>query len=159
MKKITEELDQIIQEFSKKISAISETEFSAKPLPHKWSKKEVLGHLIDSAQNNLRRFICGQYESAPPKIVYDQNRWVASNNYLETDTKEVITLWHLINKRIVAVLKQMPPSAYSMNCDTGQTTPQLHSLEWLAEDYVKHLKHHLNQIIPNSFDTTYVTYQ
>src|SRR5258708_22540685 len=128
MKKITEELDQIIQEFSKKISAISETEFSAKPRPHKWSKKEVLGHLIDSAQNNLRRFIYGQYESTPPKIVFDQNRWVASNNYLESDSKDVITLWQLINKRIVAVLTQMPSSAYSMNCDTGKTTPQLYSL-------------------------------
>ncbi len=158
MRKIIEELDQIIKEFSKKISDIPETEFSSKPLPHKWSKKEVLGHLIDSAQNNLRRFICGQYEPAPPKIVYDQNRWVTSNNYVEIDSKEVITLWQLINKRIVSVLKQMPSSSYSMNCDTGKTTPQLYSLEWLAEDYVKHLKHHLNQIIPNSFDTAYVTY-
>ena len=158
MKKTIEELDQIIQEFSKKINAIPESEISAKPLPHKWSKKEVLGHLIDSGQNNLRRFICGQYESTPPKIVYDQNRWVTYNNYVEIDSKEVIMLWQLINKRIVAVLKQMPSSAYSMNCDTGKTTPQLYSLEWLTEDYVKHLKHHLNQIIPNSFDTAYVTY-
>lgn len=158
MKKIIEELDQIIQEFSKKISAIPEAEFSVKPLPHKWSKKEALGHLIDSAQNNLRRFICGQYESSPPKIVYDQNRWVAFNNYIETDSKEVITLWQLINKRIVAVLREMPSSAYGMKCDTGKINAQLYTLEWLAEDYVRHLKHHLNQIIPRSFDVTYVTY-
>src|SRR5258706_2043566 len=143
MKKITEELDQIIQEFSKKISAISEIEFSSKPLPHKWSKKEVLGHLIDSAQNNLRRFICGQYESSPPKIVYDQDRWVASNNYTLMDSKEIIEFWKLTNKRIIAVLSQMPSTNYSSNCDTGKDEVKLHSIEWLADDYVKHMKHHL----------------
>jgi hypothetical protein len=158
MKQTIQELDQIVQEYSKKIRAISETEFSAKTLPHKWSKKEVLGHLIDSAQNNLRRFICGQYESIPPKIVYEQNNWVTSNNYADADSAEVITLWQLVNKRIIAVLTQMPSSAYSMKCDTGKTNSQLYSIEWLAEDYVRHMKHHLNQILPKSFEVNYVTY-
>ena len=155
MKKAIEELDQIIQEYSKKIGAIPEADFSAKPIPKKWSKKEVVGHLIDSAQNNLRRFICGQYESSPPKIVYDQDRWVASNNYRQMDSKEIIEYWKLTNKRIVAVLSQMPQSNYASNCDTGNNAAQLHSIEWLADDYVKHMKHHLNQIIPNSFDIVY----
>jgi len=155
MKKIAEDLNQVIREYAKKIASIPEKEFAAKPQPDKWSKKEVLGHLIDSAQNNLRRFICGQYEPTPPKIVYDQERWVVSNNYTQTDSPELITFWLLINQRIVAVLNQMPPSAYASNCDTGKDSVQLHSIEWLADDYVKHMKHHLNQIIPNSFDIVY----
>ena len=155
MKKTIEELDQIIGEYARKIGAIPETDFSAKPLSNKWSKKEAVGHLIDSAQSNMRRFICGQYESSPPKIVYDQDRWVASNNYLQMDSKEIIEFWRLINKRIIAVLSQMPASNYSLNCDTGKTEVKLHSLEWLADDYVKHMKHHLNQVIPNSFDIVY----
>jgi len=158
MKQTIQELDQIVQAYSKKIRAIPEAEFSAKPLPGKWSKKEVLGHLIDSAHNNLRRFICGQYEAAPPKIIYEQDLWVISNNYVEADSTELITLWELVNKRIGVVLNQMPSSAYSMKCDTGHTDSQLYSLEWLAQDYVRHLKHHLNQIIPNSFEVKYVTY-
>ena len=155
MKRTIEELDQIIQEYSKKIGAIKETDFSAKPLPTKWSKKEVVGHLIDSAQNNLRRFICGQYESSPPKIVYDQDRWVASNNYIQMDSKEIIEFWKLINRRIIAVLGQMPTTNYSLSCDTGKEEVKLRSIEWLADDYVKHMKHHLNQIIPNSFNIVY----
>lgn len=158
MKQTIQELDQIVQQYSKKLSAIPEAEFSAKPLPQKWSKKEVLGHLIDSAQNNLRRFICGQYETTPPKIVYEQNHWVTSNNYVDADSAEVIMLWQLVNKRIIAILTQMPSSAYAMKCDTGKTESQLYSLEWLAVDYVRHMKHHLNQILPKSFDVTYVTY-
>ena len=155
MKATANDLNKIISDYSLKISAISEQEFSAKPLPNKWSKKEVLGHLIDSAQNNLRRFVCGQYESTPPKIVYDQDYWVKANNYQQTDSKEVIATWKLTNSRIATILETMPASSYVKECDTGKNSVSLHTLEWLAVDYVKHLKHHLNQIIPNSFDIVY----
>src|SRR5712672_561100 len=148
MEATVSELKTIVKDYSLKIRAISEQEFSAKPTPSKWSKKEVLGHLIDSAHNNLRRFICGQYEASPPKIVYEQDYWVNANAYQKMDAKEVMAMWILINGRIAAVLQQMPTSTYSQACDTGKNSVTLHTLEWLAEDYVKHLKHHLNQIIP-----------
>jgi len=155
MKAIVNELNKIVNEYSLRISAISDQELSVKPLPNKWSKKEVLGHLIDSAQNNLRRFVCGQYESTPPKIVYDQDYWVKANNYQQTNGTEVIAMWKLINNQIATILETMPASSYPKECDTGKNSVTLHSLEWLADDYVKHLKHHLNQIIPNSFDIVY----
>src|SRR4051812_22851081 len=155
MKATATELSKIVSDYSLKISVISEKEFSAKPLANKWSKKEMLGHLIDSAQNNLRRFVCGQYEETPPKIVYDQDYWVKAINYQQTDGKEVIATWKQINNRVATILETMPASSYTKECDTGKNSVSLHSLEWLAVDYVKHLKHHLNQIIPNSFDIIY----
>src|SRR5687768_9263810 len=151
MKTTVQELSKITDDFSLRIGKIPEADFSAKPLPHKWSKKEILGHLIDSAQNNLRRFICGQYEAAPPKITYQQDFWVSSNQYQQADNAEIILLWKLMNQRICSVLQQMPASNYAKQCDSEG----LHSLEWLADDYVKHMKHHLNQIIPGSFDVVY----
>lgn len=153
MKILTDELQGIIENFTIKISAISEPEFSAKPLARKWSRKEVLGHLIDSAENNLRRFICGQYEVPAPKIKYQQDFWVAANQYQHTPSKDVIENWRLINLKICRALQQMPIENYSKNCDFGDW--KFLTLEWLAIDYVKHLKHHLNQIIPNSFDIVY----
>jgi len=155
MKATASELRKIVNEYSSKISAISDQEFSAKTLPSKWSKKEVVGHLIDSAQNNLRRFVCGQYEATPPKIVYDQDYWVKANNYQQTNGAEVIAMWKLINNQIATILGTMPASSYPKECDTGKNSVSLHSLEWLADDYMKHLKHHLNQVIPNSFDIVY----
>ena len=154
MKEVASELEFIITTFSERISEIPELEFSAKPSPHKWSKKEVLGHLIDSAENNLRRFICAQYESQP-KIRYEQNFWVEANDYRNAPSQEVIENWKLVNLKICRVLSSMPRENYSKSCDTGKDTPNLHSLDWLAIDYVKHLKHHLNQIIPKSFDIIY----
>ena len=76
MQIIIQELRHLVDEFSQKINALPDSELYAKPIPTKWSKIEILGHLVDSAQNNLRRFICGQYESIPPLIVYDQDFWV-----------------------------------------------------------------------------------
>src|SRR5688572_13327751 len=141
MKNTIEELNRVVENFTIKIGKISEADFSGKPLPHKWSKKEVLGHLIDSGQNNLRRFICGRDETAPPKITYDQDFWVASNGYQKMKKQDVLQLWNLVNRQIGAVLGNMTEKNYQRQCDTGKESEQLHSLQWLADDYVKHMKH------------------
>ncbi|MFM7855881.1 MAG: DinB family protein [Flammeovirgaceae bacterium] len=150
---MTHELESIVNDFGKRISAISEVDFCAKPQPDKWSKKEILGHLIDSAENNLRRFICGQYEVPAPNIRYNQDFWVVANQYQSTLSKDVIENWRLANLKICKVLRKMPQENYTLVCDFGDG--KFLTLEWLAEDYVKHLKHHLNQIIPKSFEIVY----
>lgn len=156
MKATIDELLSIVENYTMKITGIPESEFSAKPLPHKWSKKEVLGHLIDSAQNNLRRFIVAQYETTPPpKIIYDQDFWVRASNYQQMKKEDVINHWKLINQQIASILRNMPRENFSHTADTGNGKTELHTLEWLAMDYVKHMKHHLNQIFPLSFDVVY----
>jgi len=154
MKTIIDELQHIISIYPERFEALPSKELSDKPNPDKWSKKEVLGHLIDSAHNNLRRFIVGQYEDIP-HIVYDQDFWVKVNRYQEMKSDELISLWSLLNKRIVEVLQDMPSDNHSRECNTGKEEKVLHNLQWLAADYVKHMKHHINQIIPSSFDITY----
>src|SRR5438045_6968695 len=118
MKLIADQLEKIIDECEPALKKMSKEKFALKPLPGKWSKKEVLGHLVDSAQNNIRRFICGQYEGVPPKIVYDQDQWVSLNNYQDAESHEVIELWILANKRIISILEKMPHSSYSKEADT-----------------------------------------
>jgi hypothetical protein len=155
MKNTIDELTELIHLYSNKFNALTDSEFEYKPSPTKWSKKEVVGHLVDSAQNNLRRFIVGQYESTPPKILYEQDFWVAANGYQQAKKEEVIMLWRLSNERICSVLAQMPGANASRLCNTGREQEQLHTIQWLAEDYVKHMKHHINQVIPGSFDIVY----
>lgn len=151
MKTTVGELRSIVENFNSKIRVIPEEEFSAKPLPHKWSKKEVIGHLIDSAHNNLRRFICGQYETVPSKIVYDQDYWVIANRYQNMKKEDILLLWRMLNERIAVVLEHMPEENYTKQSETSAR----HTLEWLAIDYVKHMKHHLNQVISGSFEIVY----
>ena len=155
MKEVALDLQAIIDRYSVEFGKMAEETLAHKPGSEKWSKKEVIGHLIDSAQNNLRRFIVCQYEPTPPKIVYEQDFWVNANDYQNRSAKEVITLWRLVNLQIVHVLSGMAVNNYQKPCDTGREEEKLHTLEWLASDYVKHLKHHINQIIPRSFDIVY----
>ena len=154
MENTINELKQVIELYTQKFLQIPEQDFSFKPNPSKWSRKEVVGHLIDSAQNNLRRFIVGQYENEP-NIVYEQEFWVKANAYQQTKQEAVIKLWELMNMQICSVLSSMPKENYSRLCNTGRDAPNLKSLEWLASDYVKHLKHHINKVIAGSFDVVY----
>ena len=51
--------DAIVEFFRSDLQSI---DWDYKPFPEKWSKKEVIGHLIDSAQINLQRFTRCTYE-------------------------------------------------------------------------------------------------
>jgi hypothetical protein len=142
MHSITSELNSIINQYLEGLRGVSEDKLSFKPGPGKWSKKEIIGHLIDSAQNNIRRFIVAQYEDIP-YIVYDQDKWVAISDYQQYDTSRLILLWELINRHIVMILDNTPTDISQRNCQTQD----LHTIEWLARDYIKHLLHHLHQVL------------
>jgi len=151
IKNITTEITQIVSQFGKQFRLISESDLRSKANPKKWSKQEIIGHLIDSRPNNLRRLIVGQYIECE-KIIYDQDIWVAANNYEEMSTNDTIFLWELINKRIAAVLDNVPLHLHGNVVDTSKDGKNELTLFWLAEDYVKHMRHHINQIISNSID-------
>ena len=116
-----------------------------KPAPDKWSKKEIIGHLIDSAQINLQRFVRCTYEENF-KLIYEQVEWVEAQRYQKADIRDLVALWELINLQIIRVLENYPADRLQAQCDNSKTTVSLHTVEWLAQDYLDHLKHHLNQI-------------
>ena len=142
MQSIALQLDAIIDQHITGLKSVSEEVMGHKPIPNKWSKKEILGHMVDSAQSNIRRFIAAQYEENP-KIVYNQDKWVAIVNYQQYDLSNLISFWYLLNKHIVVILKNMPDEMKQRKCQTEAS----HTLEWIAQDYVKHLLHHLHQVL------------
>jgi len=142
VKVIASKLNKITEDHLSALRSVSQEEFHFKPSPAKWSKKEILGHLVDSAQNNIRRFIVAQYDERP-KIVYDQDKWVAIVNYQQYPLTDLINLWYQLNKHICQVLTFMPAEMSKRQAQTEE----LHDLRWLAEDYIKHLLHHLHQVL------------
>ncbi len=142
MQNIIATLEKIIADYTPLLRQIGEERFSDKPSPLKWSGKEYLGHLIDSAQTNIRRFVVAQYEDKP-FIIYDQEKWVEAGDYQNYPLTDLIDLWVLINRHMAMVLKKLPESAYEREVQTQE----LHSVIWLAEDYNKHLLHHLHQVL------------
>ncbi|SDK36705.1 DinB superfamily protein [Catalinimonas alkaloidigena] len=142
----TEEIIDLINRSLQSFQTIPEEAWSAKKSPTVWSKRELLGHLIDSAMNNLRRFVVSQYEPAP-HVVYDQEAWVALQDYQHADTQELILLWQLLNQQLVRTVNRISDEQMLLTCNTSKEgAPELRTLHYLVEDYVVHLKHHLQQL-------------
>ncbi len=137
-------LEKIISNYTRRLEALSEAAYTQKASPRKWSKKEILGHLVDSAQNNIRRFIVAQYEETPV-ILYNQDKWVELTGYQLYPTQDLIQLWTLLNRHICRQLRLIRPGAANRKCFMGSSQP--HTLEWVAADYCNHLLHHLHQIL------------
>jgi len=144
MEAVAQNIEQLVDGF---LSAITKQgiDWEYKPNPDKWSKKEIIGHLIDSATNNLHRFVRCTYEQEF-KLIYAQNEWVIAQNYQHSDINDLLALWRLLNQRIAAVLRFYPQQKLQNTCDTGKQEVNLHTVEFLANDYVAHLSHHLKQI-------------
>ena len=144
MEEIVENLAEAIDAFLKIEQQNIDWDFKIRE--EKWSNKEIIGHLIDSAQINLQRFIRCTYEQEF-KLVYAQDEWVSAAHYQNADIKEVLDLWILLNRQIIRTLVNYPKDRVEITCDTGKTDVKLHTVKWLAEDYVSHMQHHLSKIV------------
>jgi hypothetical protein len=142
--KTIQRLEYICDTLPEQLAQISEKDFSWRPAPGKWSKKEILGHLIDSANNNHQRFVRGQFQSAPA-ISYEQNNWVSNNHYQEMTGEVIINLWSAYNRFLVSLMRRIPEENLKRTCVSDGTREV--TLEWLMVDYVRHLEHHLAQIV------------
>ena len=116
---------------------------SEKQLPTKWSKKQILGHLIDSATNNHQRLVRGQFETNP-EITYDQNKWNEFSFYQEMESQQIIKFWIIYNAQLLEIIKRIPSDSLKNQIKVGVNSL---TLEFLIVDYVEHLEHHLKQII------------
>jgi len=111
----------------------------------KWVKKEILGHLIDSAVNNHQRFVRAQFSDPFIWPGYDQQAWVQAQRYRERPWLELVELWVTLNRHVAAVIEAVPDAKLQTRCTIGDHEPT--SLEWWMRDYVRHLRHHLEQLL------------
>lgn len=115
-----------------------------KPAPSQWSPREELGHLLDSAANNHQRIVRAQLEDKPAMPGYDGDRWVDLHRYQQRDWTELIGLWKALNHQMLAAAKAVPDSAWSRTCTIADSEPL--TLEFVFEDYLEHMMHHLQHI-------------
>ena len=111
----------------------------------KWSKKEVLGHLIDSAVHNLVRFTEINYAAKPYRHrPYNQIDLVNLNQYQTKDINELNQLWLSLNMQIIRIMKAVDEKALDYKIILSDES--VIDLRFLMTDYVEHLEHHINQI-------------
>ena len=138
-----DELIQTVEAVSARLRNIRDDAASRKPAPGKWSVKEIIGHLVDSAANNHQRFIRAQ-DGPYTGPGYAQDAWVERQGYGSIAWPELLELWRLYNRHLAAVIKRIPPEKLDTECRIGQYEPV--PLGFVVEDYVAHLKHHVRQI-------------
>ncbi len=145
MQQIIADLQAILDGFPTQLRGIVESEAGVASSPEKWSKKEILGHLIDSASNNHQRFVRAQIvpELVAPK--YEQEAWVSVQVYRGESWEALIELWESYNRHILHVMSHVPASKLQTRCTVGDNEPV--TLEFLMRDYVDHMRGHLKQLL------------
>jgi hypothetical protein len=109
----------------------------------KWSAKQVIGHLTDSAVNNLGRIVRMQLEPNQHLPGYDQASWVEVQHYDDRDWPEVLGLWFALNEHIVWIIAHVEKNALTHRAIVAGGTI---TLGFLIEDYVAHMQHHLRAL-------------
>lgn len=158
----------ILRSAAQGLRTIRPSELEEKPGLDRWSKKEIIGHLIDSAYNNHQRFLRGTTQTDLRFVGYDQQQWVARNAYQERPTEDVIATFFSVQHHLAHVIATIPEdilgrqtSEHDFHNMAMRQVPagSPRSLGFLIEDYLYHLVHHLKQVIPGFTAEWYSGYQ
>jgi hypothetical protein len=125
--------------------AVDETRTTRTPDSGGWCARQVLGHLIDSACNNHRRFVLGQSADLARYDGYDQDAWVDRQRYDKEPWRDLVTLWTAYNRHLAHVMSCVPDDV-ALREAVGPDGERRVTLAFLMDDYVTHLRHHLDDI-------------
>lgn len=141
-------LREIISKATPLLKLIRDADAEYKANPTKWSKKEIIGHLIDSAGNNQQKFVRLMETENLRFVKYDQDMWVTNQRYNQADWHQLIDLWETYNLHLSHVIEYVVPEKLQHQITIDDDGP--FTLEFIMKDYVEHLKHHLKSVIPSA---------
>ena len=144
MKELSENLLFLVNTAEPRLRTFDESESTKPILSGGWSRKQVIGHLIDSASNNYQRFVRASLQTSLDFPGYDQDGSVRVQEIQRVDWLLLVALWAAYNRYLAHVIAQLPASKLETICRIGSGEPV--TLAFLAIDYVTHLTHHLGQI-------------
>src|SRR5580692_4412481 len=144
MLQISNQLETLVLKTQQDFDNLSDAEASKLPAAGGWSRKQILGHLIDSATNNHQRFVHALLQDEVRLPSYDQEGCVRVERYQELQWAELLGLWASYNRFLSHILAGVPESKLGTPCFIGENPVM--TLQELAADYVRHMKHHLDQI-------------
>jgi hypothetical protein len=156
MQDFLDDFHQTISTASQRLLQISAEQSQVPRAEGKWSPKEIIGHLIDSASNNHQRFVRAQFTDDLVFAGYEQEGWVRAQNYQAEPWPELVQLWQLYNQHILHVMSFVPEEArtklrYKHNlhqiASDSLSENEPVTLDWFMRDYVDHMKKHLKQIL------------
>jgi DinB superfamily len=137
-------LRELLQRVPSRLGELPSGTLEIRPSPSAWSRKQELGHLLDSAANNHQRIVRAQVQDNPAMPGYDQNAWVAVHAYQHRDWRELIEVWQALNRQLLAAAEAVPDTAWSRTLTVAGSAPL--TLEFVFDDYLSHMVHHLQHI-------------
>lgn len=149
-------LRETVESAMPQLLSLSDKESSTACKQGKWSPREIIGHLIDSASNNHQRFVRAQFQHDLVFPGYAQEEWVRAQDYINAPWRELLTLWHSYNLQLARVMAAVPEeirlrehSQHNFHQIGWRVVPEGKptTLDYLMSDYVGHLENHLRQIL------------
>jgi hypothetical protein len=144
MKELSGRLLRMVEVAEPRLRAISEMESEKSILPGGWSRKQVIGHLIDSASNNHQRFVRAALQTSLEFPGYDESGNVRVQAVQQAHWDLLVDLWSAYNRYLAHVISELPSSKLETLCRIGSEDAV--TLDCLVKDYLTHLTHHLGQM-------------
>lgn len=148
MYEVAQNIREIIDKTLPLLRAMPMSRVAEKPQPDKWSKKEIIGHLIDSAGNNQQKFVRTMAQPHLDFVGYDQNHWVESQHYQAATWASLLDFWVSYNHHIAHIIEHAAPSVLDNTISINGS--EKFTLRFIMADYAQHLTHHLTQILPDA---------
>ena len=144
MKTVSRRLEELVAEAESEFGGFTDAEAAEPAISGGWSRKQILGHLIDSASNNHQRFVRALLADELRWPNYDQEGCVRVQHYQDAQWADLVRFWASYNRLLAHILARVPETKLGTVCRIGDNPPM--TLGELAQDYIKHLEHHLQQI-------------
>ena len=138
-------LQSLLQEYTPRLLDIPEAAAAAPREGRTWTRKQELGHLVDSAINNYGRFVRASLDEEYTGPGYDADGWVDLNGYAEQPWAQLVLFWRDLNLQVERVISRIPEDWHGSPCTIGQDAPV--TLGFLMDDYKDHMLHHLRKIL------------
>ena len=141
---LSKRLNEVVEAAARDLGGYNDSTAANTAISGGWSRKQILGHLIDSASNNHQRFVRALLADELVWPGYDQQGCVRAQRYQEAEWMDLVRLWTSYNRFLAHVLAGVPGDKLGTKCVIADGAPM--TLEELAVDYLRHMEHHLEQI-------------
>jgi hypothetical protein len=146
---LCKEIETLIREWEQKLIHLPEETISQRRNSQNRTIKQITGHIIDSATNNIHRIIHLQNLQSP--LVYpnyaslgNNDRWIAIQNYQNEDWNILVQLMKYSFLHISHIIRNINPEKLDNEWIAGPGRNI--KLKDLIIDFLRHLKLHLSEI-------------
>lgn len=142
MKEQAAALQEVIDRYSKLFQGIGDATAGIVLAQDKWSLKQILGHLIDSASNNHQRILRLKQDSELHFPDYEAFSWLDASDYNSFTFSHLTQMFVLYNRHLAQLIVGLPENVLSNQWIVTWGDVGSINLKDLVIHYVDHLETH-----------------